>query len=44
MDDETGLNNCATGLKKIMALAEKRGVMIQMELFKFKSGSQGLYV
>ena len=32
MDDETGLNNCVTGLKKIMALAEKRGVMIQMEL------------
>jgi hydroxypyruvate isomerase len=32
MDDEIGLNNCVTGLKKIMALAEKRGVMIQMEL------------
>jgi len=32
MDDETGLNNCVTGLKKIMAVAEKRGVMIQMEL------------
>ena len=32
MDDETGLNNCVIGLKKIMALAEKRGVMIQMEL------------
>ncbi len=32
MDDETGLNNCVTGLKKIMALAEKRGVVIQMEL------------
>ncbi len=32
MDDETGLNNCVTGLKKIMALAEKRGVMIHMEL------------
>ena len=32
MDDETGLNNCVTGLKKIMAHAEKRGVMIQMEL------------
>ena len=36
MDDETGLNNCATGLKKIMALAEKRGVMIQMELLNSK--------
>jgi hydroxypyruvate isomerase len=32
MDDETGLKNCVTGLKKIMAVAEKRGVMIQMEL------------
>ena len=32
MDDETGLKNCVTGLKKIMALAEKRGVIIQMEL------------
>jgi hydroxypyruvate isomerase len=32
MDDETGLNNCVTGFKKIMAVAEKRGVMIQMEL------------
>ena len=32
MDDEIGLNNCVTGLKKIMAVAEKRGVMIQMEL------------
>ncbi len=32
MDDETGLNNCVTGLKKIMAVAEKRGVVIQMEL------------
>jgi len=32
MDDEAGLNNCVTGLKKIMAVAEKRGVMIQMEL------------
>ena len=32
MDDETGLNNCVTGLKKIMSHAEKKGVMIQMEL------------
>jgi len=36
IDDETGLNNCVTGLKKIMALAEKRGVMIQMELLNSK--------
>jgi hydroxypyruvate isomerase len=36
MDDETGLKNCAEGLKQIMALAEKRGVIIQMELFNSK--------
>ena len=33
MDDETGLRNCATALKKLMPLAEKHGVIIQMELF-----------
>ncbi len=33
MDDETGLNNCVTGLKKIMPLAEAKGVTIQIELF-----------
>jgi len=32
MDDETGLKNATEGLKQIMALAEKEGVMIQMEL------------
>lgn len=36
MDDETGMKTCAEGLKKIMALAEKRGVIIQMELFNSK--------
>lgn len=36
LDDETGMNNCADGLKKIMALAEKKGVIIQMELFNSK--------
>jgi hydroxypyruvate isomerase len=36
MDDETGLNNCVEGLKQIMALAEKNGVMIQMELLNSK--------
>ena len=36
MDDETGLNNCVKGLKKIMALAEKKGVMIHMELLNSK--------
>jgi len=32
MDDAIGLKNCVTGLKRIMAHAEKRGVIIQMEL------------
>jgi len=36
MDDETGLNNCVQGLKRIMALAEKKEVVIQMELFNSK--------
>jgi hydroxypyruvate isomerase len=36
MDDETGLKNCVTGLKQIMALAEQKGVIIQMELFNSK--------
>lgn len=31
-DDETGLRNCAEGLKKIMSLAEKHKVIIVMEL------------
>jgi len=32
MDDETGLKNCEIGLKKILGLAEKNGVIITMEL------------
>jgi len=32
MDDETGLANCAAGLKRILPLAEKRGVTLAMEL------------
>ncbi|MCU0336481.1 MAG: TIM barrel protein [Sediminibacterium sp.] len=36
MDDETGLRNCVTGLKKILGEAEKKGVVIQMELFNSK--------
>jgi hydroxypyruvate isomerase len=36
MDDETGLNNCVQGLKQIMNIAEKQGVIIQMELFNSK--------
>lgn len=35
-DDETGMNTCVEGLKKIMSLAEKKGVIIQMELFNSK--------
>ncbi|MEP7253641.1 MAG: TIM barrel protein [Ginsengibacter sp.] len=36
MDDETGLKNCADGLKKIMSLAEKNNIMVQMELLNSK--------
>src|SRR6185369_10333283 len=36
MDDETGLKNCVEGLKKILGLAEKNNVMIQMELLNSK--------
>jgi len=36
MDDETGLKNCVTGLKKVLSQAEKLGVVIQMELFNSK--------
>jgi len=36
MDDETGLKNCAEGLKKIISLAEKKGVVLQMELLNSK--------
>ena len=36
ISNEDGLKNCAEGLKKILSLAEKRGVTIQMELFNSK--------
>jgi hydroxypyruvate isomerase len=36
MDDETGLKNCTEGLKQIMGIAEKAGVIIQMELLNSK--------
>ncbi len=36
IDDETGLNNCVKGLKKILSHAESRGVVIQMELLNSK--------
>lgn len=36
MDDETGLANAAEGLKKIVGLAEKNGIILQMELLNSK--------
>ena len=36
MDDETGLKNCADGLKQIMNLAEENNVIVQMELLNSK--------
>lgn len=36
MDDETGMQHCVTGLKKVLAQAERRGVILQMELFNSK--------
>jgi hydroxypyruvate isomerase len=36
MDEETGLKNCVEGLKQIMGLAEKKGVIIQIEVFNSK--------
>ncbi len=36
MDDDTGMKNCAEGLKQIMSMAEQNNVIIQMELFNSK--------
>ncbi|MEO6188287.1 MAG: sugar phosphate isomerase/epimerase family protein [Ginsengibacter sp.] len=36
MDDETGLKNCTEGLQKIIPLAEKNGIIVQMELLNSK--------
>jgi len=36
MDDETGLKNAELGIKKILASAEQKGVVLQMELFNSK--------
>ena len=36
MSDKDGLENCVLGLKQILPKAEKRGVIIQMELFNSK--------
>jgi hydroxypyruvate isomerase len=35
-DDDTGMNTCVEGLKKILSAAEKKGVILQMELFNSK--------
>ena len=35
-DDETGLNNCVEGLKRILPIAEKHDVMVVMELLNSK--------
>ena len=36
MDDETGLKNCAAGIKRLMPLAEKLGIVLAMELLNSK--------
>jgi hydroxypyruvate isomerase len=36
MDDETGMKNMAEGIKQIIGLAEKNGVIIQIEVFNSK--------
>lgn len=36
MDDETGLENCTTGLKRLMSTAEQYGVIVCMELLNSK--------
>jgi len=35
-DDETGLKNCVNGLKQVLPLAEKHGVVLVMELLNSK--------
>jgi len=41
LDDETGLENCAVGLDKIVKHAEKHNVMIAMELLNSKVDHKG---
>jgi hydroxypyruvate isomerase len=36
MDDETGLKNCEEGLKQLLPIAEKHGVVLVMELLNSK--------
>jgi hydroxypyruvate isomerase len=40
MDDETGLKNCQIGLEKIIPMAEKHGVIVQMELLNSRVNHQ----
>ncbi len=40
MDAETGLKNCAEGLKRLLPLAEKRGVTLVMELLNSRVNHQ----
>lgn len=40
MDDETGVKNCVEGLQKILPIAEKSGVTVQMELLNSKIDHQ----
>lgn len=40
MDDETGLKNCTEGLKQVLGLAEKKGVVIHMELLNSRVDHQ----
>jgi hydroxypyruvate isomerase len=41
MDDETGMKNCAVGLKKLMPLCEEKGVTMVMELLNSKVNHAG---
>lgn len=40
MDDETGMTNCVTALKRIVPVAEKAGVVINMELLNSRVNHQ----
>ena len=40
MDDETGWKNCTEGLKQILGLAEKKGIIIHMELLNSRVDHQ----
>lgn len=41
LDDETGLQNCVTGLKRLMPIAEETGVNLTMELLNSKVNHPG---